>query len=209
MRRAAAVAVGGLLCVVALLSARMLLGARAELRAAGAAPAGDWQARVRHLRRAMVYYLPGNPFVRRAEQALHDEADRAEASNEPARALEILHEHRSAILALRGSTRPFWSSLPEINRRIAMLSAGRADAAAALRSPAGAEALRRRLDRPPEPNLLLSTLGLLGFLVYAGGGLLLFYCGLRPDATRAPRFFPLLGVVLVGLVLFGVGMALA
>jgi len=210
-RRAAALLAGGLLSVLALLCGRMLLGARAELAQADAARGrGDDAARVRHLRRAMASYLPGSPFVRQAHLALLGEARRAEAMGAPGRALEILHELRSAILALRGLTHPFEASLPEINRAIARLSAGEPEAAAALRGPSGAEALLRRLERPPEPDRLWAGLGLCGFLGYGGGGLLLFLHGLRPDASRVRRrFWPLLALVLVGLFLFGLGMGLA
>lgn len=210
-RRHAALLVGSLACVVGLLGTRMLLGARSELHAAEqAARRGDGAARVRHLRRSMAYYLPGNPFVRRAGQALLEEARQAEAAGQPERALAILHELRSAILSLRGLTRPLAGDLPEINRRIAELSAARPDAARALRSPVGAQALLRRLERPPEPHPLWAGLGLLGFLIYGGAGLLLCFAGLQPDAARLRyRFWPLLGAVLLGLLLFGLGMGLA
>lgn len=209
-RRAAALVGGGLLCVGALLCARMLLGARSELRAADAAGlTDDTQGRILHLRRAMAYYLPGSPFVRRAERALEQEAWRAEARGQSAGALDILHQLRSAILAMRGLTQPFASSLPEINHRIAELSAAQQEAAPRLRGPAGAKRLLRRLERPPEPDRLWTVFGLLGFILYSGGGMLLFVLGLRPDASRGPRFVPLLGVVLLGLVLFALGMAWA
>jgi hypothetical protein len=158
----------------------------------------------------MAYYLPANPYVRRAEQALFQEAKQAEAQGEPDRALKILHELRSAILSLRGLTRPFAEDLPEINRRIAALSAASPHAAVRLKGLSGGERLRQRLDHPPEPDPLWTAVGLLGFVFYGGGGLLLFFCGLRPDASRVQRRFgPLLALVLVGLALFALGMAWA
>ena len=50
---------------------RMLLGARGELqRAEQRAAAGDAQATCLHLRRALAYYAPGNPWAHRAAAAL-------------------------------------------------------------------------------------------------------------------------------------------
>jgi hypothetical protein len=210
LRRAAVLGGGGLLCVVALLCARMLLGGRAELRAADVAGlSDDIDGRILHLRRAMAYYLPGNPFVRRAEWALRQEAWRAEARGQSARALDILHQLRSAILSMRGLHQPFASDLPEINQRIAELSAAQREAAVGLRGRAGMIRALKRLERPPAPDRLWTVIGLLGFILYTGGGLLLFMLGLRRDAGRGPQFLKLLAVVVLGLVLFALGMAWA
>ncbi len=210
-RARAAIVVGAALLCAAALSGRMLLGARGELAAATAAAGrGDHDGEVRHLRRAMACYLPGSPWVRRAHDGLLLAAAAAEARGERAAALGALHELRSAILALRGLTRPYAETLPGLSRRIAALSARDPEAAAALRTPAGAEALRARLDQPPEPRPLWAGLALVGFLGWVGGAALLLARGLRPDGSRVRgRFALLCGVVALGLALFGVGLALA
>jgi hypothetical protein len=209
-RGATLVLAGGLL-VLSGVAARMLLGARAELRtAAAAAGRGDLEAEVRHLRRAMAYYLPGNPWVLHARDALLQAAERAAGNGDAAMAADAFEQLRSAILNLRGISHPFSDTLREVNRRLAELRSHDPEAAAALRTPAGREGLRLRLERPPEPDPLWAGLGVGGFFLWVTGALLLFYVGLRPDATRVGgRFWPLLGVVAGGMLLFCLGMAWA
>jgi len=189
------------LLVLAALTARMLLSAREEL--ALARGASDLTGRVVHLRRAMAHYLPGNPYVRRAHNELLQLARRTEVAGQRAPALEAYRELRSAILALRGITSPYAETLPEVNRAIVRLQDS--GASVALR-----QADLARLQHPPRPEPLWTAVGLLGFVLWVAGGALLALQGLRPDLTLVPRrFWPLLALVLVGLVLFGVGMGRA
>lgn len=205
-RRARALVGGALLLVLALLSARMLLGARGELAEAGAAHAqGDREGEVRHLRRAFAYYLPGNPWLRRAHDQLLALAREAERRGERAAALTASLELRGAILSLRGLSRPFAGTLPELDARIARLL-GSEDGA---RGPS-VERLRTRLAAPPEPDRLWAGLGLLGFLAWTAGGFLLCAFAIRADASLdRRRLWPLLVVVLGGQLLFWAGMARA
>ena len=190
------------LLVLAALTARMLLSAREEL--ALARGASDFTGRVVHLRRAMAHYLPGNPYVRRAHDQLLELARRLDReARSRKQALEAYRELRSAILALRGVTSPYGETLPEVNRAIVRLQDS--GASVALR-----QADLARLQHPPRPEPLWTAVGLLGFVLWVAGGALLALQGLRPDLTLVPRrFWPLLALVLVGLVLFGVGMGRA
>jgi hypothetical protein len=259
------VILAAVLLLLAGLAARMLLGARLEVqRARAAADKRDTEARLRHLRRAMAYYLPGNPWVREAHDRLLLAARDARARGDHAAALDAYRELRSAILRLRGSTRPYAETLPEVNRSIAALTSARAGAAPPARGTADAppargtadappargtadappargtadappargtadappargtadappargtaaeQRLLRRLERPPEPHPGWACLGLLGFLLWVGGAFWLLGRGLRPDASAVGRrFWPLLGLVALGLCLFCVGMGLA
>ena len=121
MKRALLTGGGVLVVVVAVLAFRMLLGGRAELERA--MTAADEPARVRHLRRAMAYYLPLSPYVRRAEAQLLALARAAEAKGRPQAALAIYRELRSAIVRLRSLYQPFAEDLAPIAPRIAALSA--------------------------------------------------------------------------------------
>jgi hypothetical protein len=201
---------GGALLVCATLAARMLLGAYAEIVEAGRAAArADGPAERRHLRRAMAYYLPGNPYVTRARDLLLERARQAEARGDRATALAALTELRSAILALRGMTRPHADVLPEVDRRLAALLAGSPEAAAGLRTPAGRAALEQRLAHPPEPHPAFAALALVGFLGWVGGGFALIARGLGPDAAPRRALWPLAGLVVAALGVFCLGLALA
>ena len=205
--RARTLLIAALLLIVAALAARMLLGARAELTRAAAAKSAE--VRVRHLRRAMAYYLPGNPWVRSAHDRLLAAARKQRAAGQREQALRSYHELRSAILQLRGLTRPYAATLPEVNEAIATLAAAHPEAAPALRSKAGQDKLLRRLEAPPEPSPGWAALGLLGLVLWVGGAAWLLARGLRADAARTRRFWPLVGLVALGLCLFCVGMGLA
>ena len=201
---------GGVLLVCAALAARMLLGAHAELVEAGrAAASADRPAEIVHLRRAMAYYLPGNPYVKRARDLLLERARLAEERGDRATAQDALTQLRSAILALRGLTRPYQETLPEVDRRLAALMASAPDAAARLRTPAGRAALEQRLAHPPEPHPAFAALALVGFLGWVGGGFALIARGLSADAAPRRAFWPILGLVVVALGVFCLGLALA
>jgi hypothetical protein len=200
--------VAGVLLLLAAVTARMLLGARAELSLA--TRASDSDARVRHLRRAMAYYLPANPWVDRAHDRLLALARRAERDGDHARALHAYRELRGAILSLRGATSPYSDTLPAVNTAIAILAVEDRRAADHLRASSAAGRLLSRLESPPDPHPVWAALGLAGFLVWVGAALALLFQGLRPDLTVVPRrFWPLLGLVVVGLGLFVAGMGLA
>jgi hypothetical protein len=202
---------GALALILALLVARMLLGARAELRrAAQATERSDSVAVDRHLRRAIAYYLPGNPWVSAAVRRLHARA-RADGAG-AATSLARWRALRGAILALRGATQPYAEVLDECNRRIATLTSVAAlrDGALALRGRAGERALARRLARPDDPAALWTLIGLLGFIGWVLGASLLIARGLSAELAWLPRHgWPALAIMLLGMSAFIAGMALA
>jgi hypothetical protein len=205
-RRARALVGGALLLVLAVLSGRMLLGARGELALAAAARAqGDRDGELRHLRRAFAYYLPANPWLRRAHDQLLALSREADRQGERATALTASLELRGAILGLRGLNRPFAGTLPELDARIARLLGSEGG----VRGPS-VERLRERLGRPPEPDPLWAGLGLLGFGAWTAAAFLLCAFAIHADASlERRRFWPLLLVVLGGQLLFWAGMARA
>ncbi len=210
--RALLLLLAGAILLGAGLISRMLFGARQEIRAALAAAArGDDAAQLRYLRRAMAYYLPGNPGVRRARDLLLQAAQQAEAHGNAALALDALWQLRSAILSLRGLTQPYASTLPEVNRRIADLTAREAANSPRHLAFPGRSQLLHRLENPPQPHPGWAALGLLGFLIWISGVFLGLGYGVRPDASlrKGWRFWPLAGLAATGATLFCLGMAYA
>ncbi len=200
--------IAGVLLVLAGLCARMLLGARQEVALAQAAAArGERDRQVRHLRRAMAHYLPGNPWVAEAHQRLLALARQAQARGDKDRARAYWGELRGAVLRLRGVTRPYAGTLAEANTNIAALSgAGYAHGVGS----AGRTRLLARLASPPEPHPVWTLVALLGFLVWVGGAALLLLRGLRPDASIVwRRLWPLAAAVAGGFMLFCAGLSLA
>jgi hypothetical protein len=210
-RQGALLLAAGALLLLATLTVRMLYGAQQQLQLAQAAASPqEEQTRWRHLRRAMAYYLPGNPWVRRAHDQLLAEARQALATGQPARAAAILHELRSAVLALRGLSQPFGDTLPEINAALATLQSQDPAAAPALRGAAGAHQLHQRLSHPQGVQQPWAALGVLGFLLWVFAAALLLARGLRPDASIVwHRCCWLAAGVALGQLLFWIGLARA
>jgi len=200
--------IAGMLLVLAGLCARMLLGARHEVALAQEAGVReDVEGQSIHLRRAMAYYLPGNPWVTEAHHRLRDLARLAQARGQRARALAYWRELRGAVLRLRGITRPFSGSLDEANRGIAALSAK--GYAYGVHSADRARLLGR-LGSPPEPHAIWALVALAGFCLWVGGAVLLLFRGLRPDASVVwRRLWPLALAVGSGFALFCMGLSQA
>ncbi|MBK8480580.1 MAG: hypothetical protein IPL40_05335 [Proteobacteria bacterium] len=205
------VALAAIGLVVALLCGRMLLGARHELqRARAAAARAEGEVARLHLRRALAYYLPGNPWIAQAASALQQQAEREERRGHRAEALQSWRTLRGALLSLRGAYQPFAERLPTIDARVAALTAVQADTAAGWRGAAGRARLRTRLAQPRDPRPAWVATALLGFVLWTGGTLTLLLVGLTPRLEWVPgRGRALLLVVAVGLALFCAGLALA
>ncbi|MCK5800220.1 MAG: hypothetical protein KAI47_23680 [Deltaproteobacteria bacterium] len=203
--------VGSILLIVATLTLRMLLGARHELDLATQAQAHrDPDATDRHLRHAIAYYLPGNPWVASAIERLRDRARGAERGGDPGTALTRWRGLRSAILALRSISTPYDNVLQEAAQHIARLSQTAPEAAASLRTPKGARALATRLLHPDAPNPTWTALGLTGFLLWVLAALFLIARGLTSTLrwVRHPAWIATV-LIVVGFAAFVTGMALA
>lgn len=205
------IVLGALGLLTAMLTGRMLYGARSQLKQARAArSAGQRDLQVVHLRRAMAYYVPGNPWVDQATRQLASLAREAEKAGQPDAALRIWRALRSAILGLRGPGQPFADRLPTINQRILQLARQQVRVAARLTTPAGTNALRDRLANPEEPRPGWTALALLGFVLWVGGSLALIFSGCTSQTRIVPRrFWILLGLVAFSLALFWSGLARA
>lgn len=188
--------------------ARMFLGAKAEVQRAQQAKAQhDSEAMVRHWRRAMAYYLPGNPWVRQAKDSLWQTASEAIARGDEATALNALYQLRGAILSLRGVYQPFSECLPSINQQIVALLAHQQQGSDNQKNPSDTARFAQRLANPPAPHPVWTGLGLLGFFIWTIGALGLLLWGINSDLTIIRhRFWPLLLLILTGLVIFGVGL---
>ncbi len=196
--RGGTLVLAGVLLTLAALSARMLLLAHEELGVArAAAAAGDAEAQARHLRRAMAHYLPGNPWVSAAAGELAALARAQEAGGDRDAALQSWRELRTAALVLRtGWMQPLSTELSEANDRIAALNGGAVS--------------RARLGAPRDPSTGWVVVALAGLGVWLAGAVLLLLRGLKSDLTLVRRrFWPLLGVVATGWVLFALGLGLA
>ena len=190
MRRRAAqvLAVGGLcLAVVAL---RVVLSARAALRAADAAlAAGDVDEAVWQLRRTARWYAPASPYPGRALQRLEAIAERAEAGGEIRGARRAREAERAAILETRSFYTPFADRLALANRHIAALLAREEGDGA---DPGKTETERAAwhqalLDRDEAPRPGWTALALLGFCGWVAGALAFLTRGLDADDRLRPR----------------------
>lgn len=203
----------GIVCsLCALCAARMLLAARSEVALAERAlREGRPNAAVRrHLRRAMAYYVPTNPWVRQAERLLVQQARNAENRHQHAEALADWRALRSAILALRWAVQPFSADLPAINARIAALTAHDQGASRQLKSAQGAQDLLHRLQTPEAPHPLWTATALIGLALWLAAGFSLIRTGLTAELRIVPKRFVALAVLVgAGLVLFCAGLALA
>lgn len=190
--------------IVAALTARMLHGAFHHARLAKAAQAaGQWQRCQREYRRAMAYYLPGNPWVKRAERGLVSLAEQFEAAGKADLALGVWRELRSAILMLRGAFHPYADELQHANHAIVRLSRGKS------RRATDDTQRRKRLNAPPEPHRGFTALGLLGFVGWLTASFALIVFGLDRHGNRQQRFWRLLGLNVCCFGLFCLGMGLA
>lgn len=198
--------------LAAALVGRMFYGARGELgRAEQAASRGDLALERVHLRRALAYYFPGNPWVERATRRLLQRAEEAEVAGRPRRALRIWRELRGAILALRGVGQPLSEPLARANRRIAALRpmvTGDQRRSPSEDAAAQRAAQLRRLQHPEAPDRGWTAAAVVGFVLLVIGLLLFNFYGLSVDLRLlARRAWPLLALTGLGLALFLGGLA--
>jgi len=190
---------------------RMLVGAYRETALAAALrDKGDAHGRRLHLRRAMAYYFPGNPWVRDARDQLLLLAQQQERAGDRTAALQTWRTLRGALLSLRAINQPMGEVLPRVNERIAALSVAASLASEALRRDGGKASFLARLAAPPDPHPLWTLVGLLGFIVWTGSGYALVFRGLTATGGLKNASFTRWGLaVLAGLGLFALGLGLA
>jgi hypothetical protein len=195
LRAAALVAV-----VLAMVTVRVLWQSRAEWKAAETSQADQ---HLLHLGRAARAYTPGNPWARRAREALAEIG----RSSKP-EALAAAQELRSAILATRSFYTPDRALLDEMNRRIAILmAAAEADAHPAEEAQAWHAA---RLAQDDAPSVGWSIVALLGLAAWIGCAFAFFTRAIGEDdkLRKKPALYLALGIV-AGLALFFLGLARA
>jgi hypothetical protein len=197
-----AVRVVGLFAILlAIVAVRVVWSSRGEWRAAEAATG---EPRIVDLGRAARLYAPGNPFSRRALDAL---ADLGRAGG--ADSLTAWQEVRSAILATRSFYTPHPELLAEANQAIAQLMAERD-----LPSRGSLEARRAwhasRLAKDDAPSVGWSLIALLGLGLWIGAAILFILRALDENDQLRPRWALALSLGLAfGLMLFFVGLARA
>jgi hypothetical protein len=184
-----------LICL-ALVTVRVVWSARSEWKSAEAATG---EMKIVHLGRAARMYAPGNPYSRRALDAL------AEAGR--AGSLQAWQEVRSAILATRSFYTPHPQLLEEANGAIAQLMAER-DSKGSLEARKSWHAARLAEDHAPSVGW--SVVAILGLFLWIGAAVALIVRGIDEN----DRFRPKIAVgfsagILLGLMLFFLGLARA
>jgi hypothetical protein len=181
------------LIVLALITVRVVWSSRSEWRAADGSTTID--QRLTHLGRAARLYAPGNPYSRRALDAL---ADLGRAGS-----LDAWQEVRSSILATRSFYTPHPALLAEANEAIATMMAQK--------DPGQSRAWHAaRLAQDEAPSVGWSIVALLGLFGWIGAAVAFILYAVGDDDRLRPRRALVLSLtVLLGLVLFFVGLARA
>ena len=192
---------------LATLAGRMLLGTRrAHQQAQIARQAGDREAEARHLRHALAFHMPLNPWTPIAAQRLRALSTSLRHTS-PQRSIELLFELRATIIGLRSFYQPLKNELTATNRALsrALPRAPKHKAA----SPTLDPNLASRLATPPETAPTWTALGLAGFILWILGAAVSVIFGMTPTGsiTKHMRFSVLVGTI--GFAMFVVGMAAA
>jgi hypothetical protein len=177
------------LIVLALITVRVVWSSRSEWLAAS----GD--QRLVHLGRAARLYTPGNPYARRALDAL------AEAGR--GGSLQAWQEVRSSILATRSFYTPHPELLAEANAAIATLMAQKDPTLSRDWHAA-------RLAQDEAPSVGWSLVAIFGLFAWIGAAVAFIFFAVGDDDRIRPRIALVLSLSLfAGLVLFFVGLARA
>jgi hypothetical protein len=201
-----------LACLFTLVTARVVISARAELQEAEKAlAAGERDAGIVHLRRAARWYAPLSPYHVAALQRLSELGKAAEQAGEVDVALSAYRALRGAILATRSTYVPERARLEAANVRIAALMAKQAvPGVDAGKSEQQLAAEHLALLTPiPGPSVLWSCVLLLGFVCWVASAFLLSVRGIDAQERWVGRELRRWGSgVFVGFGLFVLGMAL-
>jgi hypothetical protein len=186
---------------LAMIVVRVVWSSRSEWRAA---ESPDQRERIVHLGRAARLYTPGNPYARRALDALAD-AGRAGGPDAPLAWQEV----RAAILATRSFYTPHPELLNEANQALAQLMAERDSPA---RGPVTARQKwhAERLARDEAPSVGWSLVAIFGLFAWIGAAVLFILRAIDDEDRIRPRLASLLALgLVVGLSLFFLGLARA
>lgn len=201
-RAAAVVAVA-----LAIVTVRVVWSSRAEWKAAESAQGDE---RVAHLGRAARLYAPGNPYSRRALDALA-EMGREQTGDGRRSPYELAawREVRSAILATRSFYTPRRELLDEANARIAALMAQAEEPSRGSINDRTAWHAAR-LAQDDAPSVAWSIVALVGLAAWIGSAAAFFLRAVdeRDKLRPRPAIAWALGVAL-GLALFFLGLARA
>jgi hypothetical protein len=195
-------AVAMVLALLAIVAARVVWSSHSEWNQAQSATSGE---KILHLSRAARLYAPGNPWSRRALDALAD-IGRAGGPNS-SDALDAWRKLRGAVLATRSIYTPHPDLLDEANQHIAVLMAGAEPATR------GTLEERRawhaaRLTQDDAPSVGWTLIALAGLAAWIGCALGFALRGLDEEdrLRKRPALLWAAGVAL-GLTLFFVGLA--
>jgi hypothetical protein len=191
-------ALGVLALVLAVLVARVLLGAHQELgEAQRAAQAGDLEGAMTHHRRAIGWYVPLSPHGPRAIAALERISLEQEARGERGQALLAARSIRAGIESARSTFTPYGSELARADARIAEL-----------RSP-DHSTMRAGGQSPPDPSALFSMLAFAAWLGFVAAAYLLVTRASDAGGRFGARAWPHLAALVLCAGLFALGLALA
>lgn len=196
----------------ALITARVVISARAELHEAERLLADDDRdAAIVHLRRAARWYAPLSPYHVRALEHLRELGRAAEQAGDTERALSAYRALRGAILATRSTYVPERPQLEAANRRIALLMAKqeRPGMDAGKSEQRLYEEHLALLSPIPGPSVFWSCVLLFGFVCWTSAAFALSMRGLDDEERWVPRELKRWGGLIgVGFSLFLLGMVL-
>jgi hypothetical protein len=199
-------------CLCTLVTARVVLSARAELQEAERLlAADDRDAAIVHFRRAARWYAPLSPYHVSALAQLAELGRAAERAGENERALSAYRALRGAILATRSTYVPERARLAAANERIAALMAKQpAPGIDAGKSEAQRYREHLALLTPiPGPDVFWSCVLLLGFVCWVGSAFLLSVRAIDDEERWVPReLWRWGGMIALGFGLFVLGMVL-
>ncbi len=205
------IAAVGVVLALGIVVARLLVDARAALRAGEAAEQqGDRTLAVRHYLDAGRLYVPGSRYTTAALDHLDRIGVSAVTQGDSVTARAAFEAERAAILGTRSFYIPHGARLPDLERKLArLLAASEPDVTpASFAARAGWHA--SRLAERPQPKTSLVLLALLGLLTWVSSAVVFFRHGLNAQLglRRVPAVLAASGF-LAGLALFLVCLRLA
>lgn len=171
--------------LVAMIACKVVIESRGEFVEAVAMEAdGLDEEAVVHYGRAIRWYAPGNPYVRRSAEALWRIADRIEAGGDPVGALRTFRELRSALYSVRHVTSPYAETIGRAEERIAALAARQGEAGD---DHGSYDRILGQLRERTGPDPLWSIVLVAGFLGWIGSAFAFIWKVFGGEATGRMR----------------------